>query len=381
MKHLLLLCLVALLGWSCKRSVDPNGNDLVDQNEIQISASSAVSLDKVDKAGKASNNEVADKFNENSSIGLYTQLIPKVGTDEVTNKANARFNYSTPNWAPNAPADRLRYEDDNSDKIAVCGYFPHSDKNPSLVPQATTGVFEFSLAQDQSTSEAVNNSNLMWCRADNNGAGYARQSAPISMVFTHLMCRVSISVRVIDSKPPTDGSNGASYVHLRSITLRPNPNLQTDGQIGVKAEFNALANELTGGALLTTTEVGTITWTDGDIAPMKIGLGSNSSDPATFVTDLLLLPFTAEENENELRFILDYPEFNSNGHAFSVKIPKYTGAAVPPADPTGNGWRFGRNDHVKITVTIDISSSIVGIQATVSPWLTGDENKLDGEPS
>lgn len=380
MKQLLFLCLVALLGWGCKRSVDPNGGDSGDQAEIQISASSVTSLEGV---GKASHNMVPDAFDQFSSIGLFTQLRAEVGTTNLLadNKANARFDYATPIWAPYAPADRLRYHE--TDPIVLYGYFPHTNLRGSRIKQgAQPHLFDFWPAKDQSSVDSVIQSNLMWCRADNGGLGYVRQGTPINMEFSHLMCRVSVYVRVIDSKPVVGAS--PTSVHLRSVTLTPNPNINpaTAGQIGVKAQLNVLANEYgTGSAsILQTTEVGSMAWTDGGLARFAIPV-TDASAPATFVTDLLLLPFEAQPDHNLIRFVLDYHEFtDSNNHLFNTKIPEYTGLAAPPALANGNKWRFGRNDHVQMTVTIDISTSYITLKASIKPWLSGPNNDLSGEP-
>lgn len=380
MKHLILWCLVALLGWSCKRTVDPNGVEPIDENEIQISASSATSLEG---AGRATNNVVPDDFDRFSAIGLFTQLRSDVGTTTLMadNKANARFNYAAPIWTPQASTDRLRYHE--TDPIVVYGYFPQTNlKGARIQQKVAPHLFDFWPAKNQSTMDSVTMSNLMWCRADNSGQGYLRQGAPISMVFSHLMCRVSIYLRVVDSKPQVGQT--PTKVHLRQLTLGPNPNFSpaTLGQVGVKGVLNVLASEYGVGtaSLLQTTEVGSIGWDDGGLTRLEIPL-TDLSTPATFVTDLLLLPFEAKENENLIRFVLDYPEFyNSNNHPFYTKIPAYTGLAAPPTVADGNKWRFGRNDHVKMTVTIDLSTSYITLTATIAPWLVGSGNDLTGEP-
>ena len=380
MKQLLLLCSVVLLGLGCKRTVDPN-NGSGDAAEIQISASSTASLDWV---GKASHNTVPDDFDRFSSIGLYTQLKTAVGTENLLagNTPNARFDYATPVWAPYSAADRLRYHE--TDPIYVYGYFPHSTLRGSrLIAGAKSHLFDFWLATDQTTSDSVKMSNLMWCLASGtNDEGYVRQSQPISMVFTHLLCKASVYVRVVDSRP---GSGSPLNVQLRSVEFTPNPNVSpaTDGQIGIRADFNAIGREdgVGGnGPLLTTTKVGTVKWTDGGLSRLVIPVTAAGSEP-TFVTDFLLLPFTALPDENLIRFVLNYHEVEGPTvlHPFNVKIPHYTGTFFPPTAANGNGWRFGRNDHIKITVTVDVSTSYITLEATIKPWLTGSNNEIESE--
>lgn len=371
MKHLLLFSLVALLSSGCKRDVAPNDDRLDEQGGILINASNTASIERT---GKASN-KVPDNFDGLSSIGLFTQLKSKDGTEDLLtgNPANARFDYGQTVWFTHTAADRLRYAD--ADPIILFGYFPHSNIAGSILQQgAKPHLFDFALATDQSTEESVRLSNLMWCRADNGGNGFVRQDTPINMLFGHLLCKLSISIRVIDSKAlPGDLS---SKMLIRKITVGANPNAGTAGQIGVKASLNVLGSD----ASLQTTEVGSVVWNDGG-TPIEIPVTAKDA-PATFVTDLLLLPFEAQGDENRLLFTMDFSGADAGkGLEFIAKIPEYTGSTVPPAVADGNKWRFGRNDHVEMTVTVDVSTSIVKLSAKIAPWLSGGENGLDADPA
>lgn len=364
MKKLLLSTLALSIVAGCQKSVV---NADVDPNEIQIFASGSSDI-----LAKTNNTTITD-FGQGSSIGLFTQLKADADAGNSTtlssNKNNSRFNYAVPLWIPETKLDKLSYHD--TDPIYIMGYYPHTDMQGSSLrqsdPNTTPHLLDFTLATDQSSETNLRMSDLMYCKADNRGLGYTRQGEPIPLLFKHQLCRVSLYIRLIDSKP---GSTPITRALLNKISI-------TGPQIFTKSEFNALTGVNT---IVNNNVNGSVVWTPGQSA-MDMTIVADKSVAPTFVTDLILIPFTAEEKKNVFEYSFEFTEGNKHDQTFRTELPAYSGTTAPPAAADGNKMRFGANDHTQITVTIDVSTAFINLEVSIAPWIDGANTELEGERS
>lgn len=359
MKNLLLSTLILSIVVGCQKSVVKGE---VDPNEIQIFASGSSDI-----TAKTNNTTISD-FGQGSSIGVFTQLKADADAGNTTtfaaNKSNSRFNYAIPLWAPNAKEDKLSYH--STEPIYIYGYYPHIGMVGSSLKQGSAPhLFNYTLSTDQSNESNLRMSDLMYCKANNAGQGYNRQGEPIPLLFKHQLCRVSIYIRLIDSKP---GLVPITRALLNQVSI-------TGPQIFTKSEFNVLTGVNT---IANSGVTGSIMWTPGQSA-MVMDVVADKSVAPTFITDLILMPFTAEDGKNVFEYKFEFTEGNKHDQSFRTELPAYSGTATPPDAADGNKMRFGANDHTKITVTIDISTAIINLDVKIAPWVEGTNTELEGE--
>ncbi|MEG1413566.1 MAG: fimbrillin family protein [Mucinivorans sp.] len=359
MNKLLPIILCVGLIASCQKKVTTPENKT--EQEIQLFASSMpVAI------GSKASNIMPDAFGVGSAIGLYTQRKADSDLGSTTlmtnNKANSRYNFATPLWSVESRDDKLVYH--ITDPIYIFGYHPHSDivgGSVKMSDAAAPHMLDFSLATDQSTSESLRLSDFMWCRASNNDLGYVRQSEPVSLLFGHQLCKVSISIRLYDSRPLGGVRESAS---VESIKF-------SGAEIYSTSTFNVL-----NGTLTPSNGHASVSWTPAS-TPLTIPVGS-ITDPATFVSDFILIPFVATASSNKIEYVLKFAD-SATPITFYSTIPVYNGTTLSPTPADGNKMRFGRNDYNKITVSIDVSSSFVSIDASIIPWGDGASTDLDGQ--
>lgn len=362
-KNVLLAALVVSCVTSCKKFVAPP-NPLGD-GDISIWASATKESDKQNAQGSKATNTIPDNFGAGSSIGLYSQLKSEAdaASENFLNKTNSRFDYAVPLWSPKSLSDKMMYPESDL-PIYIFGYSPHTGvKNSSMiaVPGSSTDFF-YSLSSDQSQQERLSISDLMWCKATKDGAGYTRSGEPILLEFGHRLCKVGLRVRFVDSRPNATSHTSAV---LKDVTIT-GPEIYTQGRFSIST--GVLTPDVP-------TQNGQVYWVSGE--ELRIPVTERSATPTT-VTEFILIPFTATDLVNSIVYTIkfDGDAAYPDGRSFRSDIPKYTGTTQPPATANGNGLRFGMNDYNLITATIDISTAYISIETTIVPWSVGHETEL-----
>lgn len=353
---LLLFAFTALSVVGCKRTVAPVVEP-VDPNEIVINALPP----SISVANRAT---LPTTFGAGSTVGLYTRL-KNEGDPTAVLQANCYYSYSTPHWAPFTKGDKLLY-DLSGRPIYIYGYHPNTAVNGSTTSFAIDGdlkYIKYDMVRNFSTLDSLVMSDFMWSKAtgvDANGnvtdEGYIRQIAPVTLPFRHTLSKLSVLVKIIDSYPT---GNSSPLVSIKKMWIEGN-------------DFNKIATLgiFSGNVAFTGGDVNvqdTVFWN----APTG-GLTAMIDGDATFITDMILIPFSVTKGNTVLKVLL---ESEGRELMFRADLPVYTGAAYPaPADATQ--IRFAQNDYNRITLTIDVSSQYINLEGKIEPWSPGNDFEL-----
>lgn len=368
-KRLLIYALVVVGVMSCKSRVSPE-DPQNDPNEIIVTA---VSDDNKQSNVQGSRVSIPDAFGEGSYAGLYTCL----KADGSILQANSRYGYNIPTWSPEDKTQKLRYHE-TDEAIYIYGYHPHDrTKGTTTSVSADQTNVSFGIRKNQSTSDSLQLSDLMWAAATGvapDGSttmdGYHRQGKPIDLLFRHKLCKLNFRLKIIDTKPFTNSPN---KVILQEINLKSSD-----------FALNAVLDVRSG--ILTNIPVATIdsvywrapgSYANGDYVKGGGLLMDVYTDVDAVVvvpiTDMIVMPFVATNGGSSLNF-----KFEIDGHpvAFQKKIDVYSGNSYPSA-PSGNKMRFEQNDYNQFTVTIDVSRDYVMLDAKIAAWSDGNAFELE----
>ncbi len=331
---------------SCKRNLEMPEEEV---NDMAVGITASKNAIATPDAGNSSTTK--EVFTYGDQIGLFTQLKTNAdASNNTTIKDNALYSYDYPTWEPNSVEDKLQYSDDGA--IYIYAYYPYNNT-------INTSVITHTVDKEQNDIEQLEKLDLLWAEATNNANGFEKQRDVVSLQFSHVMTKVSFYVRMIDSKPELGISTEKIYLDSISVIGQ---------QIIQETNFNVLTGKHQN---KTQTENDTISWCSQEIYGKEFKIVAQNDEP-TYITDMLLVPFEAEEGLNKFRYAVNF--LNNT----ELKMQNF--ATKIPAHNSGTSLQFDANKHNKVIVTIDVSTGNMAIDATIVDWdTTGPETELDAD--
>lgn len=202
---------VVLLSWSCKHNRTPIGP--LDDMAINVVPSFAALESPSESAPRSKS---LDTFTPGEKAGVFvayqsggTSLSPLSNIDAKW----ANFCYTADENGvltrvyPDKP---VYYDRNNSEKVDLYAYYPY---DATLNSPATVNAYVFSVKTDQSSTGALNASDLCWAKNENGVTGTAitPSASPVKMHFEHKFSKINIKIKAPAS------INRVSAVQLHGI--------------------------------------------------------------------------------------------------------------------------------------------------------------------
>lgn len=230
---LTLLLITAVMATGCRK------RQIVHQSDpASVRFSIVSSVPKLEVPGRAVT-DVNNDFTTESQIGIYATAADQTDANQALPQ-NTNVGYFNPTgstqWSAIEAGRSIKFlsEDQAMNFYAYHPYTSQSGTSVALDPNIASPTLIYTLPQDQSTTQALANADLMWGTKFNVG----ESSGVVSLEFSHKLSKLSFKINA--------GSDwGTEAVELSRLEIK-------GSEMAATAQLNISSGELTTGSELNT---------------------------------------------------------------------------------------------------------------------------------